>query len=77
MWLLQANPDSGIFAEGSDHYEDGWDVDGDVLKEIARDEFRWSEVVFNLRWVDSDEESTEWRAHYEREWADGFRTPGD
>jgi hypothetical protein len=77
IWLLQADPGSGHFAEGSDQYEDGWDVDGEVLEELARDEFRWGEkVVFALAWVDPVEEPVEWRAHYESEWADGYRSTG-
>jgi hypothetical protein len=78
VWLLQADPDSGLFADDSDHYTDGWDVDGDVLEDITRDEFGWSPgLIFDLSWVDPVEEPTEWRTHYEREWAAGFRAPGD
>jgi hypothetical protein len=76
VWLLQATRDVGLFAEGSDDYEDGWDVDGDVLQEISRDEFRWGDQVFALRWVDPEKESAEWRNHYEAEWASGY-LPGD
>ena len=78
VWLLQNDPDSGLFADGSDHYEDGWDVDGDVLEELTRDEFGWRPgLVFDLSWVDPVNEPMEWRTHYEREWAAGFGTPGD
>lgn len=77
VWLLQADDGSGLFADGADHSEDGWDVDGKVLREIACDEFRWSDkVLFALKWVDPAKEPAEWRAHYESEWAAAYRSTG-
>jgi hypothetical protein len=77
VWWLEAPRAPYLLGEGSEDCEDGWDLDGSLLRELARDEFRWNDhETFTLRWVDPTNEPEEWRRHYEHEWASNHRATG-